>query len=141
MIKFVVSSSTLLKELQAVSGVLNASNALPILDDFLFKLNKTELSIYASDLETTIRTTVTVDSKDTGEITIPAKLLIEMLKSFADQPLTFIVDTAKYGIEINSESGKYKIAGHDAEEFPKMVAVESPTTLEVDASMLNSAIN
>jgi DNA polymerase-3 subunit beta len=141
MIKFVVSSSTLLKELQAISGVLNASNALPILDDFLFKLNKTEVSIFASDLETTIKTTVTVDSKDTGDITIPAKLLIEMLKSFADQPLTFIVDTSKFSIEINSESGKYKIAGHDAEEFPKMVSVDSPSTLEVDSQMLISAIN
>jgi DNA polymerase-3 subunit beta len=141
MIKFVISSNALLKELQAIGGVLNASNALPILDDFLFKLNKTELSIFASDLETTIKATLNVDSKDTGEITIPAKLLIEMLKSFADQPLTFIVDTSKYGIEINSESGKYKIAGHDSEEFPKMVAVEAPTSLEVDAEMLISAIN
>jgi DNA polymerase-3 subunit beta len=141
MMKFVVSSSVLLKELQAISGVLNASNALPILDDFLFKLNKTELSVFASDLETTIRTNVTVDSKDSGDITIPAKLLIEMLKSFADQPLTFIIDTSKYSIEINSESGKYKIAGHDGEEFPKMVSVESPTKLEMDASVLISAIN
>lgn len=141
MMKFVVSSNMLLKEVQAISGVLNASNALPILDDFLFKLNKTELSIYASDLETTIRTTVTVDSKDSGEITIPAKLLIEMLKSFADQPLTFIVDTDKFAIEINSDSGKYKIAGHDGEEFPKMVAVEAPTKLEMESELLVSAIN
>ncbi|HXB11086.1 MAG TPA: DNA polymerase III subunit beta, partial [Bacteroidia bacterium] len=72
MIKFVISSNALLKELQAIGGVLNASNALPILDDFLFKLNKTELSIFASDLETTIKATLNVDSKDTGEITIPA---------------------------------------------------------------------
>src|SRR5581483_11686529 len=141
MMKFVVSSNMLLKEVQAISGVLNASNALPILDDFLFKLNKTELSIFASDLETTIRTTVTVDSKDSGEITIPAKLLIEMLKSFADQPLTFIVDTDKFAIEINSESGKYKIAGHDGEEFPKMVAVEAPVKLEMESELLVSAIN
>lgn len=140
MIKFIVSSNTLLKELQTISGVLNANNALPILDDFLFKLNKDELNIYASDLETTIRTSVSVDSKDKGEITIP-KLLIEMLKNFADQPLTFIIDTAKYGIEINSDLGKYKITGHDAEEFPKMVNVESPSSLEMDSETLLSAIN
>lgn len=139
--KFVVSSNLLLKELQVISGVLNSNNALPILDDFLFKLNKGELSIYASDLETTIKTDITVDSKDSGEITIPAKLLIEMLKNFADQPLTFIVDTTKFVVEINSESGKYKIAGHDGEEFPKMIAVESPTRVEVDAEMLIEAIN
>ena len=137
--KFVVSSNTLLKELQVISGVLNANNALPILDDFLFKLNKGELTIFASDLETTVKTNLTVDSKDSGEITIPAKLLIEMLKSFADQPLTFNVDTTKFSIEINSESGKYKIAGHDGEEFPKMIAVESPVSVEVDPEMLVEA--
>jgi DNA polymerase III subunit beta len=141
MMKFVISSNTLLKELQVIGGVLNSNNALPILDDFLFKLNKGELTIFASDLETTIKTTITVDSKDSGEITIPAKLLIEMLKSFADQPLTFIIDITKFSIEINSESGKYKIAGHDSEEFPKMVAVESPTKVDVDAEMLIEAIN
>lgn len=74
MMKFVVSSNLLLKELQVISGVLNSNNALPILDDFLFKLNKGELSIYASDLETTIKTDITVDSKDSGEITIPGEV-------------------------------------------------------------------
>ncbi|NNM95752.1 MAG: DNA polymerase III subunit beta [Bacteroidia bacterium] len=138
--KFIVSSNALLKELQTISGVLNANNALPILDDFLFRLNKEELNIYASDLETTIMTTISVDSKDKGEITIP-RLLIEMLKNFADQPLTFIVDTAKYGIEINSDSGKYKITGHDSEEFPKMIAVEKPTTLDLESDVLLTAIN
>ncbi len=140
MIKFIVSSNTLLKELQTISGVMNASNPLPILDDFLFKLNKSELNIYASDLETTIRTTITVDSKDKGEITIP-RLLIEMLKNFADQPLTFIIDTTKYGIEINSDSGKYKITGHNPEDFPRMVDVEKPSSLEMDSEVLLSAIN
>lgn len=141
MMKFVVSSNTLFKELQLISGVLNSSNALPILDDFLFQLKKNQLSIFASDIETTINTVVQVESTDTGEITIPAKLLMEMLKNFADQPLTFKIDTDKYSIEINSESGKFKIIGHDPEEFPKMLSVENPVSLEIDADTLVSAIN
>lgn len=141
MMKFVVSSNALLKELQQIEGILTSSPGLAILNDFLFKLNKNELSIYASDIETTIRTSVETQSSDIGEITIPAKMLSEMLKNFPDQPLTFIIDTKKFGIEINSEAGKYKIVGHDPEEFPKMATVDNPSKVEVEAQVLISAIN
>jgi DNA polymerase-3 subunit beta len=62
--KFIVSSSTLLKQLQMLSGVLNTSNTLPILDNFLFEVDKGTLTISASDLETTITTHITVESKE-----------------------------------------------------------------------------
>ena len=126
MMKFVVSSNTLFKELQLISGVLNSSNALPILDDFLFQLKKNQLSIFASDIETSINTSVEVESTDTGEITIPAKLLMEMLKNFADQPLTFKIDTDKYSIEINSESGKFKSLGTTRRNFPRCSRLKTP---------------
>ncbi len=107
--KFIVSSASLLKQLQAVSGVLNSNNTLPILDNFLFEVNESELKISASDLETTMTTVVTIESKDTGSIAVPARTLLETLKTFADQPLTFSIDTSKFGIEIISDYGKYKL--------------------------------
>ena len=99
--KFIVSSTSLLKQLQAVSGVLNSNNALPILDNFLFEIDKNQLKISASDLETTMTTLLAIESKDTGSIAVPAKLLLDTLKTFADQPLTFSIDSKKFGIEIN----------------------------------------
>ena len=107
--KFIVSSSALLKQLQNISGVLNSSNALPILDNFLFEIDKNELTVSGSDLETTMSTTLQVESKDSGNIAIPAKLLLDTLKTFPDQPLTFTIDKKKYAIEISSDYGKYKM--------------------------------
>jgi len=141
LMKFIVSSELLLKKLQIISGVLNASNTLPILDDFLFLINQGELSITASDLETILVTKIVVEAKEDGMIAIPAKLLLETLKTFPDQPLTFTIDSATFGIEISSDYGKYKLTGHDGEEFPKTPTLETPSTLNVDASILSSAIN
>jgi DNA polymerase-3 subunit beta len=139
--KFIVSSTSLLKQLQSVSGVLNTNNALPILDNFLFEIDKGQLKISASDLETTMTTTISIESKDTGNIAVPAKLLLDTLKTFADQPLTFSVDTKKFGIEIISDYGKYKLTGHNGEEFPKLPSIESASSLELDTAVLASAIN
>ena len=81
--KFIVSSSILLKNLLAISGVLNASNTLPILDDFLFHLKDEDLSITASDLETTMTVSIpTTKAEEEGIVAIPAKILIETLKTF-----------------------------------------------------------
>ena len=66
--KFIVSSSSLLKQLQHISGVLNSNNSLPILDHFLFEINKNEIEVTASDLETTMVTKITVESKEEGII-------------------------------------------------------------------------
>ncbi len=139
--KFIVSSTTLLKQLQAVNGVLNSNNALPILENFLFEIDKNQLKVSASDLETTMTTVIAIESKDTGNIAVPAKLLLETLKTFADQPLTFNIDPKKYGIEIVSDYGKYKLTGHNGDEFPKLPNIDSATSLEMDSSILGSAIN
>ena len=72
--KFVVSSTTLLKQLQSISGALQSSTPLPILENFLFELNPGELKASASDLETTMSTTIEVESKESGKIAIPAKI-------------------------------------------------------------------
>ncbi|MCE2742923.1 MAG: DNA polymerase III subunit beta, partial [Fluviicola sp.] len=97
---FILSSTTLLRHLQSISGVLATSNTLPILDNFLFEIEDGQLTVSASDLETTMRTTLEVESKDGGKIAIPAKLLLEVLKNLPDQPCTFIVDMNNFGIEI-----------------------------------------
>ena len=139
--KFIVSSSSLLKHLQLVSGVLNTSNTLPILDDFLFEVEKNLLKITASDLETTMVTNVKIESKEEGEIAIPAKLLLDILKSFPDNPLTFTIENENQSIEITSDYGKYKLTGHEASEFPKTPDLEKPAEVEINGSALAEAIS
>lgn len=134
--KFIVSSSYLLKSLSAISGVVSSSNTLPICDCFLFRLNKKDLKIQASDLETCIETSLTVESSAVGDIAIPARLLLDTLKTFPDQPLTFSIDPKKFSVEILTEHGKYKLAGHDGGDFPKMAEIEKPSSFEMDGAIM-----
>ena len=90
--KFIVSSTYLLKQLQVLGGVINNSNTLPILDNFLFELNDSKLTVSASDLETTMSSTIDVESTSKGSIALPARLLLDTLKTFPEQPLTFVVE-------------------------------------------------
>lgn len=139
--KFIVSSTILLKKLQLISGVLNASNTLPILDNFLFKIKKGELSIAASDLETTMVTKMTVEAKEDGVVAIPAKLLLDTLKTFPDQPLTFTINLETFAIEISSDYGKYRLIGHNGQEFPKTPKLESPSSVSLTKDALSRAVN
>lgn len=139
--KFIVSSTSLLKHLQTIAGVLNTSNTLPILDNFLFEVENKVLTLHASDLETTMTTTLDVEAKDKGQIAIPAKLLLDTLKTFPDQPLTFSIDQKKFGIEISSDYGKYKLTGYNGSEFPKVPTLESPSSVKIGAEVLANAIN
>ena len=117
---FIVSSTSLLKALQAVGGVLNSSNTLPILDNFLFEIGQNTLNIAASDLESTMSTQIEVQSKDEGSVAVPAKLLLDILKTFPDHPLTFSVSD-KLGIEISSDYGKYSLSGYMQRSFQKFL--------------------
>lgn len=139
---FIVSSTTLLKHLQLISGVLQSSTTLPILEDFLFELGKNELTVHATDLEITMSTKIAgVESKTSGSITIPAKLIIDILKTFPEQPLSFNVNSENNSVEISSDYGKYKVTGHDAAEFPKIPKIEKGNSFTVDSSILHRAIS
>lgn len=139
--KFIVPSTALLKQLQLLQGVLASSNTLPILDNFLFEIDGKQLTVTASDLETTITATMPVEAKDKGMVAIPARLLLDTLKAFPEQPLTFLVDGKHHGVEISSDQGKYKMTGFNGAEFPKSPVIEDATKLTLQAGTLATAIN
>jgi DNA polymerase-3 subunit beta len=66
--KFIVSSSSLLKQLQHIAGVINANTVLPILEDFLFEVEKNKLTVVATDLETVMRYNWLIEAKDSGKV-------------------------------------------------------------------------
>jgi len=139
--KFIVSSVALLKQLQSIQGVLASSNTLPILDNFLFDVDGKQLTVTASDLETTITATLPVEAKDKGTVAIPARLLLDTLKTFSEQPLTFSIDSKHFGVELLSDQGKYKMTGFNGSEFPRSPVLEDATTLTMPAGTLATAIN
>ena len=140
--KFIVSSTLLLKNLQGIIGVINASNTLPILDDFLFELNDNALTITSSDLETTMSVTINLDNaSESGSVAIPAKILVDTLKTFADIPVTFSINEETLIIEISAGEGKYKLSGHKSEEYPHTPSLEDTTSITLSSSILGNAIN
>lgn len=138
--KFIVSSSKLLKKLQLLGGVINNSNTLPILDNFLFELNESQLVISASDLETTMSSSIEVESDNSGNIALPARLLLDTLKTFPEQPLTFISGDNNT-VEISSNHGKYALAYADGNEFPKAVELDNPSNTKITGHVLATAIS
>ena len=139
--RFIVNSTALLRQLQKLNGVISSSNTLPILDNFLFDIKDNQMSIVASDLETTMISSISVEADVDGKITIAARILIDTLKTFSNQPLTFIVDTTTFGIEMSSELGNYKLAGQNSDEFPKIPTLQSSFSTTIKGDILSNAIN
>lgn len=136
--KFIVSSLKLLKSLQALSGVIGSKNTLPILDDFLFQLTENELKITTSDLDVTMSVKLVPDMVEgTGEVTIPARLLLEIMKNFPDVPITVSVDNNTLGIELIAGEGRYKLVGHKSDEFPQLPAMADTVAFDIPANVLS----
>ncbi|MGY5255116.1 DNA polymerase III subunit beta [Sphingobacterium spiritivorum] len=139
--RFIVSTSILLKQLQAISGASSSSTVLPILENFLFEIKDNTLTISATDLQTSMVTSLQIESKEEGRVAMPSKILIETLKTLPDQPVAFSVDTNTLAIEISAGDGKYKLSGENADDFPKIPTVDNTSTVNIPAPVLAEAIN
>lgn len=138
--KFVVSSSVLLKQLSAVNGVIANNPIVPILENFLFQIDQNQLTVTASDLQTVMITTLTIESTDSGAIAVPARLLLDTLRGLPDQPITFKIDGDTFGTEIITENGRYKLSGENPIDFPKVPQVTKSLSVQIPADVLGAAI-
>ena len=140
--KFNVSSSKLFSQLQAVSRVINSKNALPILDDVLFELQGNQLTLTASDGETTVRTAIEVEGAEGGgKVASAAKLLLETLKEFSEQPLAFTIDENNFAVSMVSQNGTYSFVGVNGNEYPEMPQPQADAKrLAIPARVLQNAI-
>lgn len=139
--KFIVSSSVLLKQLSSINGVITTNPVVPILENFLFEIEGGTLTVTASDLQTSMITELEVESKEGGSIAVPAKILLDTLKNLPEQPVTFSIDESSYSIEISSDNGHYKLAGENATDFPKVPTVKADFSVELSTDILARAIN
>lgn len=142
--KFVVSSTELLSHLSALSKVISSKSTMPILDNFLFQLTETELIITASDLESTLITSLELDNiEGEGSIAVPAKRVIDSLKEFPEQPLTFHIDIDSFNVEIFSDNGKFSIMGQNAEDFPEQPTLdaEGTSSININHNVLQKGID
>ena len=138
--KFIVSSAALLKELNNINGVITTNPVVPILENFLFEIEDSNLTITASDLQTSMVTALEVEAKENGSIAVPAKILLDTLKNLPEQPVTFSIDEESYAIEISSDNGRYKLAGENSTDFPKIPEVTDGISVDISTDALSSAI-
>lgn len=142
--KFVVSSSELLGHLQAISRVISSKNTLPILDNFLFNLSGNDLEITASDLESTLITRMKLENTDgEGIIALPARILLDTLKEFSAQPLTFDINMDTMAVVIISENGKFNVVGQNGIDFPALPAIKKDKkfSFNINADVLLAGIS
>ena len=139
--KFIVNSAYLLKQLSNINGVITTNPVVPILENFLFELEKGTLTVTGSDLQTSMITELQVESKEKGNIAVPARILLETLKNLPEQPVTFSIDESTYSIEIISDNGRYKLSGENATDFPKVPSVSNDFSAEISSDVLARAVN
>ena len=142
--KFVVSITELLGHLQVIGRVISSKNTLPILDNFLFNISGNDLEITASDLESTLITRMHLDNiSGSGMIAIPARILLDTLREFSEQPLTFDINTDTMAIVINSENGQFSIVGQNGIDFPVLPVIkqEKRFGFNVSAEVLLAGIS
>lgn len=141
--KFIVSSSELLSSLSSINKVISSKNTLPILDNILFNLENNILTLTASDMETTLSVTLPINTVEReGATAVPAKLLIDTLKEFPDQPLTIVIDTETLMAEITWATGIFRIPCSAADEYPQMQSLkETRNELNVGSDQLMEGIS
>src|SRR5690606_8510846 len=139
--RFIVSTSILLKQLQAINGASSSSTVLPILENFLSEIKDNLLTISATDLQTSMVTSLQIEAKEEGRVAMPSKILIETLKTLPDQPVAFSVDTATLAIDISAGDGKYKLSGENADVFPKIPVIGHVSTVKLESAVLSDGIN
>jgi DNA polymerase-3 subunit beta len=139
--KFEVSSSELLKQLNISIGAINPNPVLPIMENFLFDIRDNVLTITSTNLEITIITSLDVTADENGTIAIPAKILLETLKALPDQPIVITVDKETNGIKISSSFGMYRLAGNAPDDFPSSPVEDDVEAITISARKLIKGIS
>ncbi len=141
--KFTVSSTELLSHLQAIGRVISNKNSMQILDYFLFEIKEDTLTMTASDIETTMITSMKVQNvTGDGKVAVASKLLLETLREFSDQPLTFDIDNSTLGMVVSSDNGTFKFIGMNGDLYPNLPELEKETNeLSIEAEQIEQGIN
>ena len=141
--RFTVSSTALSNKLTALSRVINSKNALPILGDFLFEISGQTLTLTASDSENTMRTAILLtDSDGDGRFAIGNHDLLEAVKGFSEQPITFDASIEQAIVKISYQNGLFSLPIENADEYPLAQSVnDSAYTITIPNTVLAENVN
>lgn len=141
--RFTVSSTAMSNKLAALSKVINSKNALPILGDFVFDIKGLTLQLTASDSENTMQTNVELNDADgEGRFAIGNHDLLEAVKGFSEQPITFDVDLTQNLAKISYQNGLFSLPVESADEYPSAQQVsDGANTIVISNQLLLDNIN
>ncbi|MGH1335582.1 MAG: DNA polymerase III subunit beta [Aureispira sp.] len=139
--QFSISSADLKEQLQIINGAISSNPILPILEDFLFRIEGNTLTIAATDNQTFMTAALHVEADQDGLIAIPARILLDTLKQLPTQPLKFSIEMDTFAVTITSQFGQYKLAGEDGNDFPKLPQPQDVNKVNVPATVLLEGIN
>ncbi|OQA04989.1 MAG: DNA polymerase III subunit beta [bacterium ADurb.Bin400] len=114
--KATILQSNFAKGLNQVSRVVASRTTLPVLGNILIVAKKGKITFSATDLEVGITTHVAGKVEEDGEITIPARLLLDFISNNTDETIELVLVDTK--IHLKSEHYEANISGISAEEFP-----------------------
>ena len=141
--RFTVSSTALSSKLNALSRVINSKNSLPILADFLFDINDNVLYLTASDSENVMKTQLELTESDgNGRFCIGNHDLLEAVKGFSEQPITFEVDTMTNIAKISYQNGLFSLPVENADDFPQPQGLNfAANEIVISSALLAENIN
>lgn len=141
--RFTVSSTALSSKLNALSRVINNKNSLPILADFVFDIQAGILHLTASDSENVMKTQLELTESDAdGRFAIGNHDLLEAVKGFSEQPITFDVDLQANIAKISYQNGLFSLPVESADEFPVTQGVsDEATEIVIPNALLAENIN
>jgi DNA polymerase III subunit beta len=138
--QFIVNSKNLERLLGKVIPAIPSRTPMPVLENFLFEIKEGLLTVYATDLEISLMSSINVDSSEDIKIVIPAKLLYDIIKALKDTQLKIEAEKNSK-LKITADNGVYYIGYSPAEDFPAIPTVSKTRELVMKGTELKKALD
>ncbi len=139
--KFAANSTELQRTLSKLGGVIPSKSTMPILENILFELAGDVLTMTATDLAVSLTVSQHVDGKEDGKIAVPAKRLMDTMRSLPDTNASFTIDTTSNKIRINTDTGEYQLTGESAREYPQIPPFKGQDHMKIETSILRRILH
>lgn len=115
--EFKINSKSLEKLLTKIIPAVPSRTPMPILENFLFDIKDGLLTIYATDLEIALKSSINIVSEENARLVVPARLLYDIIKSLQDMTVKFEI-TSNGKLTIQTDTGQFTLSYLMPEEFP-----------------------
>ncbi len=138
--EFNLNSKELEKLLSKVIPAVPTRTPMAILENFLFEIHEGKLTVYSTDLEISLRSSMQVTTQENIKIVVPAHLLYDVVRTLSETQIKFETESNSK-LKITTDNGTYTLGYSSPEEFPSVPEVESENELVINGKKLKKAID